>query len=95
MDLRRIAGRTSRLVITPRVTDFEAEPAGSMLVVSDPERDTVQEALANCRRSRRALSLPAVLGHLDPVEARHTVVLGGRTPPADAWRAALVEEIAR
>lgn len=95
MDLRRVPGRTSRLVITPRVTDFEAEPAGSMSVVSDPERDAVQEALANCRRSRRALPPPAALGHLAPVEARRTVVLDADTRPADAWRAARVEEMAR
>jgi uncharacterized protein (DUF58 family) len=100
----------------------------------DPERDAVQEALADLRRSRRAVPLHAVLGHLDPVEARRlaalgaacrpavaflahpgrvdgrddrevvrilreagwrTVVLDADTRPADAWRAARAEEMAR
>jgi uncharacterized protein (DUF58 family) len=100
----------------------------------DPERDGVQEALADLRRSRRAVPIHAVLGHLDEPEAHRlagfgaacrpavaflahagrvdghddreavrilreagwrTVVLDEGTRPADAWRAARTEEMAR
>ncbi|WP_235425909.1 DUF58 domain-containing protein [Clavibacter michiganensis] len=100
----------------------------------DPDRDAVQEALADLRRSRRAVPIHAVLGHLDAREAHRlagfgaacrpavaflahpgrvdghddreavrilreagwrTVPLGEGTAPADAWRAARTEEMAR
>ncbi|WP_227077764.1 DUF58 domain-containing protein [Clavibacter nebraskensis] len=100
----------------------------------DADRDGVQEALSDLRRSRRAVPIHAVLGHLDEHEARRlagfgaacrpavaflahpgrvdgrddrealrilreagwrTVVLGDGTRPADAWRAARAEEMAR
>jgi len=100
----------------------------------DPDHDGVQEALADLRRSRRAVPIHAVLGHLDEDEARRlagfgaacrpavaflalpgrvdgrddrealkilresgwrTVVLDDDTRPADAWRAARTEEMAR
>ncbi|WP_244629247.1 DUF58 domain-containing protein [Clavibacter capsici] len=100
----------------------------------DPDRDAVQEALADLRRSRRAVPVHAVLGHLDAREAHrlagfgaacrpavaflahpgrvegrddreavrilreagwHTVAFDDGTAPADAWRAARAEEMAR
>jgi uncharacterized protein (DUF58 family) len=100
----------------------------------DPDRDGVQEALADLRRSRRAVPIHAVLGHLDEREAHRlagfgaacrpavaflahagrvdgrddreavrilreagwrTVALDEGTTPADAWRAARTEEMAR
>ncbi|WP_440697035.1 DUF58 domain-containing protein [Clavibacter nebraskensis] len=101
---------------------------------ADPDRDGVQEALADLRRSRRAVPIHAVLGHLDEGEAHRlagfgaacrpavaflahagrvdgrddreavrilreagwrTVALDEGTTPADAWRAARTEEMAR
>ncbi|MDQ0743431.1 uncharacterized protein (DUF58 family) [Clavibacter sp. B3I6] len=107
----------------------EVRPAAA-----DPARDGVQDALSEIRRSRRAVPMHAVLGHLDEREARRlagfgaacrpavaflahagrvdgrddreavrilreagwrTVVLDEDTTPADAWRAARTEEMAR
>lgn len=53
----------------------------------DPERDAVQELLSDLRRSRRAVPLHAVLGHLDEVEARRLAGLGSACRPAVAFLA--------
>ncbi|KZC95986.1 DUF58 domain-containing protein [Clavibacter sp. Sh2126] len=53
----------------------------------DPDRDAVQELLSDLRRSRRAVPLHAVLGHLDEAEARRLAGLGSTCRPAVAFLA--------
>ncbi|MEW5094389.1 DUF58 domain-containing protein [Clavibacter michiganensis] len=61
--------------------------AGVRPAASDPERDGVQEALADLRRSRRAVPIHAVLGHLDEDEARRLAGFGAACRPAVAFLA--------
>ena len=53
----------------------------------DPDRDAVQEALSDLRRSRRAVPLHAVLGHVDEDAARRLAGLGSACRPAVAFLA--------
>jgi uncharacterized protein (DUF58 family) len=54
---------------------------------ADPDRDGVQEALADLRRSRRAVPIHAVLGHLDEREAHRLAGFGAACRPAVAFLA--------
>lgn len=53
----------------------------------DPDHDAVQEALADLRRSRRAVPVHAVLGHLDAREAHRLAGFGAACRPAVAFLA--------
>uniref|UniRef100_UPI00293E1FC3 DUF58 domain-containing protein n=1 Tax=Clavibacter sp. MX14-G9D TaxID=3064656 RepID=UPI00293E1FC3 len=53
----------------------------------DPDRDGVQEVLSDLRRSRRAVPVHAVLGHLDAHEAHRLAGLGAACRPAVAFLA--------
>jgi uncharacterized protein (DUF58 family) len=53
----------------------------------DPDRDSVQEVLADLRRSRRAVPVHAVLGHLDERAAHRLAGFGAACRPAVAFLA--------
>jgi uncharacterized protein (DUF58 family) len=53
----------------------------------DPARDGIQDALSEIRRSRRAVPMHAVLGHLDEHQARRLAGFGAACRPAVAFLA--------